>query len=82
MIIGKDYKMNGEKVTLYDDKLLFGDTGIIFTLKGNFLSMIIDYDFNETHSPDAKQIFTFLVEMHFNIGATGESNRDKTLRNT
>ena len=28
----KDFKMNGEKVTIYDDKLLFRDTRVVFTL--------------------------------------------------
>ena len=74
-----DYKMNGEKVTLYDDKLHFGDTGVVFTLKAYILSMITDYDFNKTESPDAKQISIFLDEMHFNLLATGKSNRDRTL---
>ena len=74
-----DYKMNGEKVTLYDDKLHFGDTGVVFTLKADVLSMITDYDFNKTESPDGKQINNFLDEIHFNIRATGKSNRDRTL---
>ena len=51
--------MNGEKVTLYDDKVLFKDTGVLFALKGEILSMIIDYDFNKTHSPDANQFINF-----------------------
>ena len=37
-----DYKMNGEKVSLYDDKVLFGDSGVVFALKGDLLSMITD----------------------------------------
>ena len=65
------YKMNGEKVTLYDDKLLFRDSGVVFTLRGNILSMITDYDFNKTESPDAKQIINVLDEMHFSTRATG-----------
>ena len=40
-----DYKIIGENVTLYDDKLLFRDTGVVFTLKREILSLIIDYDF-------------------------------------
>ena len=37
-----DYKMIGEKVTLYDKSLLFRDTGVVFTLNGGNLSMISD----------------------------------------
>ena len=48
--------MKGEKVTLYDDQVLFRDNGVVFTLKGDILLMITDYDFNKTHSNDAKQI--------------------------
>lgn len=76
-----DFKMNGEKVTIYDDKLLFRDSGVVFTLKGDLLSMITDYDFNKKESPDAKQIINFLDEMHFNTKTTGKSTRDKTLIN-
>ena len=43
----KDYKINGEKLSLYDDKLLFRDTGAVFTSKEDILSMITDYDFNK-----------------------------------
>ena len=49
-----DYKMNREKDTLYDDKQLSRDTGVVFTLKGDILSLITDYDFKKTLSPDAK----------------------------
>ena len=77
-----DNKMNGQKVTLYDDKVLFRDTGIVFTLQGDILSMITDYDLNEKESPDAKQIFNFMDEMHFDINAKGsKSNRDRNLIN-
>ena len=75
----KDYKMNGEKVTIYDDQLLFRDTVVVFTLKREILLLITDYDFNKTESPDAKQLIHFLDEMHFNIRATCKSNRDRTL---
>ena len=37
-----DYITNTEKVTLYDDELLFRETGVVFALKGDFLSMITD----------------------------------------
>ena len=43
--------------------------------------MITDYAFDKTESPGAKQIINFSDEMHFNIRATGKSNRDRTLIN-
>ena len=42
--------MNGEKVTIYQDKLLF--SGVVFMLKRDIVSMITDYDFNKLDSPD------------------------------
>ena len=41
--------------------------------------MITDYDFNRTHSPDDKQIFNLLDEMHFNTRATGKNIRHRNL---
>ena len=38
--------------------------------------MITDYDFNETHSPYAKQNNIFSDEMHFDIHTTGKCTRD------
>ena len=75
----KVYKKNCEKVTFYNDKLLFRDSGVVFTLQGDILSTITGYDFKKSHSPDAKQIINFLKEMHFNTRATGKSNRHKNL---
>ena len=75
-----EYKMNGEKVTLYNSRLLFRNTGVVFTLKEGILSRITDYDFNETNSPDAKQIINFMNEMHVDIHATGKSSRDISLK--
>ena len=57
-----EHKMNGEKVSLYDDKLVFRDTGVVFTLQGDILSMITDYDFKKPESPDAKQIIFFWMK--------------------
>ena len=73
-----DYEMKREKVTSYDDKLLFRDTGVVFTLKGDNLSRITDYVFDKTNSPDAKQFYNFLDEMHFDIHAKANTSRDKT----
>ena len=77
-----DYENNGEKVSLYDDKLLFRDTGVVFTLNGEVLSMITAYHFIKTDSTDAKQINKFLDEKHFNIHAKGKNSRDKNLIKT
>ena len=74
-----DYKLHRDKVTIYDVKLHFGDTGLVFTLKGDILAMITDYDFNKTDSPGAKQIIDFLDEMHFDTHAKSKSFRDKNL---
>ena len=71
--------MQREKVTIHDEKLLFRDTGVVFTLKRDILSIITDYDFNKTNSPDAKQIFDFLVELNFDIHAKGKSSKEKNL---
>ena len=54
-----DYKMNGEKGKFYDYKLLFRDTGVVFSLNGDIQSIITEYDFIKTDSPDAKQIIFF-----------------------
>ena len=40
-----DFLMEKEIVTIYDDKLLFRDTGVVLTLEGDLLTMITDYDF-------------------------------------
>ena len=77
-----DYIMRGEKVTFYDDKLLFRDTGVVFTLKGDILSLITEYDVFKTCSPDAKQFIIFLAEMHFGIHAKRKSSRDRNLKKT
>ena len=70
--------MNGKKSTICDDKVLLTDTGVVFTFKGDILSMITDYDFNKTPSPDANHFLRFFDEMHFDIDAKGISSRDKT----
>ena len=74
-----DYEMHGENVTVYDDKLVFRDTGVVYTLKGDTLSLIPDYCFNETDSPDAKKIINCFDEIHFNIHVKSKSSRDKNL---
>ena len=71
--------MHGEKVRIYDNKLLLRDTGVVFTLERDFLSMMTDYDFNKTDSPDANQNFNFLSEIFFDIHTRGYFLRDKNL---
>ena len=77
-----DYEMNWEKVKLYDDKLFLRDSGVVLTFKGDILWMITDYDSNKTHSPDAKQVIKFLVEMHFDVYTKAKSCRDKNVKET
>ena len=74
-----DFVMNGEKVTIYDDKLVFKTSGKIFTLRGDVLKMITDYKFITTDSRDAKLIIDFMEEMHFDIHPRGKSLVDKNL---
>ena len=74
-----DYEMKREKVSFFDDMVVYRDTGVIFMLKSDIFSMITEYVFIKTDSPDAKHFISFLDEMHFNIRATGESNRDRSL---
>ena len=42
--------------------------------------MIIEYDFNETDTPDAKQFISFSNELHFDTHAKCKSSRDKNLK--
>ena len=63
----KDYVMNGEKVTTYDDELVFKNSGKVFTLSGDVLKMTTDYRFNTTESPDPNLITDIMDEMHFDI---------------
>ena len=62
-----DYIMHREEVTFHDEKLLVRDTGVVFTLKRDILSVITDYDLNKTDSPVVKQIINSVDEMHFDI---------------
>ena len=72
-----DHIMHGEKLTINHYKLLLRETGVVFVLKGDIFSMITEYDFNKTDSPDAKQNINFLDEMHFDIHAECKSSRDE-----
>ena len=74
-----DFLMNKEIVRIHDDKLRFGDSAVVFTLKGDTLSMMTDYDFKKTNSPGAKQFINFLEEIQFDIHAKDKSFRDENL---
>ena len=54
------------------------NTGLVFTLKGDILSLITEYDFNETDSIDAKRINSFLDKMHFDTHAKCKGLRDRS----
>ena len=67
------------KGTLCDDKLLYRDTGLFFTLEGEIPSLITDYDFNKTHSPDAEHFYIFLEGLHFDTIAKIKIFKDGNL---
>ena len=50
---------NGEKDTIYDDKLVFKNSGKLFFLRGDVLKMTTHYNFSTTVSPDAKLTIDF-----------------------
>ena len=74
-----DYTMRGEKFTIYDDKLVFKNSGKIFTLRSDVLKMIINYKLKTTDSPDAKLVILIMDEMYFDIPSLGKSLRDRNL---
>ena len=76
-----NFEMNGEKVRIYDDKLVFRNSGKNSTLRGDFLKMLTDYKFVKTASPDAKIFIDIMDGRHFDIQAWGKSLRDKTHMN-
>ena len=45
-----DFGMNGEKVTINDDKYVFKNSGKIFTLGGYVVKITTDYKLNTTDS--------------------------------
>ena len=77
-----DYIMNGEKVTNFDNKLVFKNSGKNFTLRGDALKMITDYKFKTTDSPDAKLIIDMMDEIFFDIRSLGKSLRVRDLKKT
>ena len=63
---------------MYDDKLVFKNSGKIFNLKGDFLEMITDYEI-KTDSPDLKLLIDIMDGMHFDINCRGKCLRDRNL---
>ena len=57
-----DFEMNVEKVTKYDDEIVFKNSGKIFTLRGDVLKMLTDYKFNTSNWPNAKLIIDYRDE--------------------
>ena len=78
-----DLKINNSMpITLYNNMLTFRDTGKEFELKGEFLKMITNknYNVNLASLADKKLMFDFAKEMHFDLKAQGnKSTRDRTL---
>ena len=59
--------MNGEKLTLYNEKLVFKNSVKIFTLRVDVLKMIDDFKFNTTDSPDAKKTIDVKDKIRFDM---------------
>ena len=62
-----DYVTNGEKVTKYEGKLVFKNSGEILTLRGDVLKKVTEYKINISDSPDAKIFIDNSDEMQFDI---------------
>ena len=59
----------GRKLTIYDEKIVFKNSGDVFVLKGDVLKLITDYNFISIGSTDAKLNIEFmggmlLIHMH------------------
>ena len=74
-----DYIMQEDRVTIYDDKLVFKICGKVISLKGDVLKKITDYQFNTTDSPDAKLIIDIMEEMHFDIHSRSKKLGDRNV---
>ena len=74
-----EYVLNEEKVTLYDDKILFENIGKVFTWTGDAEKMITDYNFITTDSSDAKLIVDFRDEILLDKHSRGTSLTDRNL---
>ena len=80
-----DLKINNSiPITLYNNLLTFRDTNKQFELKGDFLKMITNKNYNVNHASlsDKKLMYDFAKEMHFDERRVGnKSTRDRTLIN-
>ena len=74
-----DYIMNREKITFYNDNLVFKNSGEVFTLKGDVLKLITIYKLNTADSRDAELNIDFLDEISFDSRTPGKSVRDRNL---
>ena len=78
-----DLKINNSiTITLYNNMLTFRETGKEFELKGEFLKMITNknYNVNLASLQDKKLMYYFAKKMHFDLKAQGnKSTRDRTL---
>ena len=78
-----DLKINKSiPITLYNNMLTFPDSGKVFELKGDFLEMITNKNYNKDLASlaDKKLMYDFAKEMHFDLKAVGKtSTRDRTL---
>ena len=79
----KDLKINNSiPVTLYNNLLIFRDTGKEFELKGDLSKLITNtnYNVNLARLADKKLMYDFAKEMHFDERRVGNnSTRDRTL---
>ena len=71
--------MNGETITLYGDKLVVKNSGMLFNLREGVLKITTTYQFKTTDSPDAKLNIDFRDEIHFDIHTRVESLRASNL---
>ena len=78
----KDYIMKRERNTIYDEKLVFENSGKVLTLKGHVLEMIIEYKLTTTDSPDAKHINNYMDYMRFDTHARGKTVRGRNIMKT
>ena len=71
--------MNGEKITIHDDELVFEKSGKIFTLRSDVLKEITAHKYSTKDSTNAKLISNFMDESYFYFHARGKSWRDRNL---
>ena len=78
-----DLKINNSiPITLHNNLLTLRDTNKVFELKGDFLKMITNKNYNVNHAnlSEKKIMYDFATEMHFDERRIGnKSTRDRTL---